>query len=299
MASMYEQVLAKKNMIETFFKKFKELLDLISDISDKQVNKFLEIVANEDCFPTEGATIMQSHVHIQLSKGKFLEKAKLAIRHFERFSGSFMCSLCERKNGYNFVYDEDKKDYKIVIGLNYCKAMVQDPQILQILGFFKELKYVNTFYESIGCLKKKAWRISSVLNSDKYDLMSHRIPVCLKEENFMYRFDCQFICRGFPTINGNLVFDLMSPLDQVIDFLQDMVPDEPSIKKEKKNEESYVFKRFIDLVDGSDRGVGEYRWFISNVSGWDLSSNLLVDFISDSISLFSSFGLGLIAYLLF
>lgn len=74
-----------------------------------------------------------------------------------------------------------------------------------------------------------------------------------------------------------MVYGLMTPLDEVSKFLDDFQSD--SWSSDSLRDESGTFKRYVDLVDGSSVGVGEYRWFISNASGWNLAEHVLVDFV--------------------
>jgi hypothetical protein len=283
MAAFYNSTINRLSKIDLLLDNLKVFLDTISDLTNKDIQDLIQMIADRDCFPTDGATIALSQAHINLSKGKLLEKARLVMNHFKKYSASFLCSLCEPNNGKNFIFDSITEENRIVVNIDYCKNLLNEDIYLQSLMFFKELKYINSFYKSIGCIKKKNWEIKNVLNHDKYDLLKIRIPNCNKDDNYLFRLDCHWICKEFPSINLNTFYGLMAPMNDVLLYLQRLkssqLHDLENIKTE--NDDDFAFKRYLDVIDDK-KGMGEYSWILSNESGWDLSSQLLAQFISNN-----------------
>ena len=134
--SLYKQTKGKIDSLDRMIEKLNDLVINISKLTKDQVNNLSETLAENECFPTDGATIDSSYAHILLSKGKFIENATFVIKHFSRLSSSFVCSLCDQKNGEFFVINSIKEEPKLLIDIHYCKEVLKINGYLKILIFF-------------------------------------------------------------------------------------------------------------------------------------------------------------------
>ena len=210
--------------MDIFKSVFISVVDLISELDESQFQHFVTTVSSYDCLPTDGATLNISQTHIQLSKQHLIGYMNKTVDHFRRLSSSFVCSLCDAKNGDFFVESLEPRELRLLVHTDYCKDLLNEKNFMEYLKFFQSLRYLNTFYRSVGCLNNEKWHIKNLLEYDKYMMLSDYIPVCDKGDNYLYELNCPWICKNFPIFNQNTFSSLMEHIIPFRNFIKEMFP---------------------------------------------------------------------------
>lgn len=309
---LIEQTKSRGTQIEVFKSYFISSIELISQLTESQMTQFIETVSSYDCLPTDGATLDISQTHIRLSKNHLISNMNRTLDHFRAITSSLVCSVCDGRNGGFFIETAEPRETRMLIDIDYCKRILNVDGYEVYLKFFKSLRFVNSFYRSVGCMNEEDWKVDNVLEYDKYMMMGDYIPVCSKGDNYLTELNCEWICRNFPTVNKNLMFSLMKNIVRFRNFVKDMFPQKKKgVRKKsmkevkisglerefeseiffgdkvvKKNglksnfgEEQLVpFEYYLDSVDGSKKDLSEYKWRLSEERGWNLANNYLSEY---------------------
>ena len=300
---LINQTHVRGDEMDVFKSVFVSVVELISDLDESQFEHFVTTVSSYDCLPTDGATLDISQTHIQLSKQHLIGYMNMTVDHFRRLSSSFVCSVCDAKNGDFFVESLEPRELRLLVHTDYCKDLLNATNFMGYLKFFKSLRYLNTFYRSVGCLNNEKWHIKNLLEYDKFLMLSDYIPVCDKGDNYLYELNCPWICKNFPIINKNTFSSLMEHILPFRNFIKEMFPKKDEalmvdlgasveIEGSRARLVKKTAERVLDLSRLADFENGESKDSRSEIRDLHLSDRgtLSQEEVSESFQSSSSFG---------
>lgn len=231
-SEMYTQALAKSALLVRFRDQIMRSINIVSSWNKADKDKLMTQIQNWEDMSFEKNTFLSVIDELKTNRKTIREDVRAAFRVIFENSGGLPCAICEAKNHTNFVNMESRDEFKMVVDVNMCENMFNNPDFAKLIDFTTQISKFEYINQILQTIYKISFETQNLENQEEAESKMETLrQSCLASQDaFINNNTCLEFCFETGKFNENMSSIWIHPFVTFNTLAEDFFGDQKMFK---------------------------------------------------------------------